>query len=178
MGFPGGSDGKASACNVGDPGSIPGLGRSPGEGNGNPLQYSCLENPTDGGAWWATVHGVAASDTTERLHSLHFPSLLMGFSLIFSFMFHVPTGMKSGEASTHWNIWTCVCSNPHDHHLDTGLCPRKFLWVRSPPLESASFALRTVPGLLPSGHSPCYSFTPVECCGESVAQLQVDCSRY
>ena len=45
--FPGGSDGKASACNVGDPGSIPGLGRSPGDGSGNPLQYSCLENPTD-----------------------------------------------------------------------------------------------------------------------------------
>ena len=45
--FPGGSDGKASACNAGDPGSIPGLGRSPGEGNGNPLQYSCLENPMD-----------------------------------------------------------------------------------------------------------------------------------
>ena len=51
MSFPGGSDGKASARNVGDLGSIPGLGRSPGEGNGNPLQYSCLENPTDGGAW-------------------------------------------------------------------------------------------------------------------------------
>ena len=49
-GFPGGSDGKASACNAGDPGSIPGLGRSPGEGNGNPLQLSCLENPMDGGA--------------------------------------------------------------------------------------------------------------------------------
>ena len=48
--FPGGSDGKTSAYNEGDPGSIPGLGRSPGEGNGNPLQYSCLENPTDGGA--------------------------------------------------------------------------------------------------------------------------------
>ena len=48
--FPGGSDGKESACNVGDLGSIPGLGRSPGEGNGNPLQYSCLENPTDRGA--------------------------------------------------------------------------------------------------------------------------------
>ena len=44
-----------------DAGSIPGLGRSPGEGNGNPLQYSCLENPMDGGAWWATVHGVAKS---------------------------------------------------------------------------------------------------------------------
>ena len=49
--FPGGSDGKASAHNVGDPGSIPGLGRSPGEGNGNPIQYSCLENPMDGGTW-------------------------------------------------------------------------------------------------------------------------------
>ena len=59
--FPGGSDGKASAYNVGDPGSIPGSGRSPGEGSGNPFQYSCLENPTDGGAWWATVHGVAKS---------------------------------------------------------------------------------------------------------------------
>ena len=51
MDFLGGSDGKASACNAGDPGSILGLGRSPAEGNGNPLQYSCLENPTDGGAW-------------------------------------------------------------------------------------------------------------------------------
>ena len=49
--FPGGSDGKASAYNVGDPGSIPGSQRSPGEGNGNPLQYSCLENPMDGGVW-------------------------------------------------------------------------------------------------------------------------------
>ena len=63
MGFPGGSDGKASACNAGDPGSIPGLGRSPGKGNGNPLQYSCLENPRDGGPWWAAVYGVAQSWT-------------------------------------------------------------------------------------------------------------------
>ena len=62
-GFPGGSEVKASAHNVGDLGSIPGLGRSPGEGTGNPLQYSCLENPMDGGAWWATVHGVAKSRT-------------------------------------------------------------------------------------------------------------------
>ena len=62
-GFPGGSDGKASARNAGDLGSIPGLGRSSGEGNGNPLQYSCLENSMDGGAWWATVHGVAKSQT-------------------------------------------------------------------------------------------------------------------
>ena len=62
-GFPAGSDGKASACNAGDLGSIPGLGRSPGEGNGTPLQYSCLENPMDGGAWWAKVHVVAKSWT-------------------------------------------------------------------------------------------------------------------
>ena len=67
-GFPGGSEVKASACNAGNLGSIPGLGRSPGEGNGNPLQYSCLENPMDGGAWWATVHWVTKSWT--RLHFL------------------------------------------------------------------------------------------------------------
>ena len=63
LGFRGGSEGKASACDAGDPGSIPGSGRSPGEGNGNPLQYSCLENPMDRGARWATVHGVAKSQT-------------------------------------------------------------------------------------------------------------------
>ena len=60
--FPAGSDSEASAYNVGDLGSILGSGRSPGEGNGNPLQYSCLENPMDEEAWWATVHGVAKSD--------------------------------------------------------------------------------------------------------------------
>ena len=60
---PGGSDGKESACNVGDPGSIPRLGSSPGEGNGYPLQYSCLENSMNRGAWWATVHGIAKSWT-------------------------------------------------------------------------------------------------------------------
>ena len=62
-GFSGGSDSKESACNAGDPGSIPGLGRSPGEGNGYPLQYSCLENSMDRGAWLATVHVVARSQT-------------------------------------------------------------------------------------------------------------------
>ena len=58
-----GLDGKGSACSTGDPGSIPGSGRSPGEGNGYPLQYSCLENPMDGGAWWALLHGVTKSWT-------------------------------------------------------------------------------------------------------------------
>ena len=63
LGFPGDSDGKESACNAGDLGSIPGSGRSPGEGNGYPLQYSCLENPMDRVAWQATVHGVTKSQT-------------------------------------------------------------------------------------------------------------------
>ena len=58
QGFPHSSVSEESACNVGDPGSIPGLGRFPGEGNSNPLQYSCLETSMDRGAWWATVHGV------------------------------------------------------------------------------------------------------------------------
>ena len=63
LGFPGGSESKESACNAGDPGLIPGLGRSPGEGNDNLLQYSCLENPMDRGAWRTTVHEVAKSRT-------------------------------------------------------------------------------------------------------------------
>ena len=63
LGSPGGLNGKESAYNTGNLGLIPGLGRSPGEGNGNPLQSSCLENPMDRGAWWATVHGIAKSQT-------------------------------------------------------------------------------------------------------------------
>ena len=75
LGFPGSSDGEESACNVGDPCSISELGRSPGEGNGNPLQYSCLENPMDRGAWRATVHGVAKRRT--RQYALKFPPCLL-----------------------------------------------------------------------------------------------------
>ena len=63
VGFPGGSDGKASVCNAGDPGSVPRLGRSPGEGNGYPLQYSCLESSMDRGAWSAIVHWIEKSQT-------------------------------------------------------------------------------------------------------------------
>ena len=70
--FPGGSDGKESTCNTGDLGSTPGLGRSPGEGNDNPLQQSYLENPMDRGAQWATVHGITKGQTQLRWLTLFF----------------------------------------------------------------------------------------------------------
>ena len=71
MGFPGGSDIKECACNGGDLGSVPGLGKSPREGHGNPLQYSCLENPKGRGAWWATVRRVTKSQTWLKRLSIH-----------------------------------------------------------------------------------------------------------
>ena len=75
LGFPDGSDSKDSACDVGDLGSIPGSGRSPGGGHGNPLQYSCPENPMDGGVWWVTVPGVEKSRT--QLSDFHNNSLYL-----------------------------------------------------------------------------------------------------
>ena len=86
-GFPGGSDSKVNdlPANAGEVGSTPRLGRPPGEGNGNPLHYSCLINPMDRGAWWATVHGVAESDTTERLEF---------FSLFGELKSHMPWGQN------------------------------------------------------------------------------------
>ena len=74
-GIPGDSDGKVSACNAGDLGLIPGSKRSPGEGNSNPLQYSCLENSMDGGAWWAIVHGAAKSRQDWATSLFLFPTL-------------------------------------------------------------------------------------------------------
>ena len=76
MGFPGGSDHKDSAYHAGDPGSIPGLGRFPGKGNGHLLGYSCLENSMDRGAWRASAYGITQSDTTDRLTLLSIPSPL------------------------------------------------------------------------------------------------------
>ena len=69
MGIPGGSDGKEFACNTGGLGLMSRTGRSPGEGNGNPLQYSCLENSMDRGAWWATIHGAAKSQIQLSTHT-------------------------------------------------------------------------------------------------------------
>ena len=75
--FPGGSNGEESACNAGDPGSIPGSGRSPGEGKGTPLQYSCLKKSMDRGGWCATFHGIAESDMAELV--TFFSPMEMGF---------------------------------------------------------------------------------------------------
>ena len=100
MGFPACSEVKASAYNVGDLGSIPGLRRSPGEGNGNPLQYSCLENPMDGGAWWATVHGVAKSQTRLR-------------DFTFTFISMLEKAMAPHSSTLAWKIpWSLVGCSP------------------------------------------------------------------
>ena len=103
MSFPGGSDSKESACSAGDPGSIPGWGDSPGGGHGNLLQYSCLKNPTDRGAWRATVHGVAKSwHMTE--HACTFISLSMmssGFILLVSGI-RIPFLFKAESYSIVW----------------------------------------------------------------------------
>ena len=95
--LPGGSDGKAPVYNVGDWGSIHGSGRSPGEGNGNPLQHYCLENPMDRGAWWATVHGVTKS--WARLSDFTFvPVFLPGESHgQRSLVGHSPSGHKETD---------------------------------------------------------------------------------
>ena len=85
VGFPGGSEDKAFAYNAGDPGSIPGLGRSLGEGNGNPLQYSCLKNPMDRGAWQPTVHGVTKSQTrlSDFTHTVGLNAMILVFFFFF-----------------------------------------------------------------------------------------------
>ena len=97
-GFPGGSVGNESTCKVGNWGSILGLGRSPGEGNGNPFQYSCLENPVNRGAWRATVHGVTKSQTRLRDFTFTFGELIHPVPL------HLPS-----FPPTHPVLSTCVC---------------------------------------------------------------------
>ena len=90
MDFPGGSDSKEFACNMGDLGSIPGLGRSPEEGNGYPLQHSCLENPMDRGAWLATVHGVTRSQKglSNFVTVYNMPDTMLGICINISFNIH------------------------------------------------------------------------------------------
>ena len=103
LGFPGGSGSNASACNAGDLGSISGLGRSPGEGNGDSLQYSCLENPMDRGAWKASVHGVAEDRTrlSNFTFTFHFHALEKDMATHSSFLaWRIPgTGEPGGLPS-------------------------------------------------------------------------------
>ena len=96
--IPGGSDRKESACNVGGLGFIPGSGGAPGEGNSCPLQYSCLENPMDRGAWWAIVHGVAELNMTEQQTLTHTLSHT-----------HTHTHTHTHRVNC---IWICICCEP------------------------------------------------------------------
>ena len=107
MGFPGGSEVKVSAWNAGDPGSIPGSGRSPGEGNGNPLQYSCLENPMEGGAWWAAVHGVAKSQSFSLKEQAT-------FNFMAAFTIHSDFGAQENK------VFHCFRRFPIIHHAMKG----------------------------------------------------------
>ena len=113
MNFPHSSGGKESACNAGDLGSIPGLGRSPGEGNGNPLQYSCLENPMGRGAWWATVHGL-----TRVGHDLATKGLMhVGFGLtlfLTNYTAVVPFPNNSTFGASYLNIQSWL---PHHMYI-------------------------------------------------------------
>ena len=89
LSLPGGSDGKESACNTEDSVLIPGSGRSPGIGNGNPFQYFCLENPMDRGAWWAAVHEATESDMAELLTHIHKDTIMQLFLLYYNIIFEL-----------------------------------------------------------------------------------------
>ena len=99
--FPGGSDGKESACNARDLGSIPGFGRSPGEGKGYPLQYSCLENPMDRGAWRATVQ--RSQKVRQDWVSKHTPLYYLGY-LLFLFVLFYTLGLYLCAGHCFWEI--------------------------------------------------------------------------
>ena len=125
LGFPCGSDGKESACNVGDSGSIPGLEISPGEGNGNTLQYSCLENSMDRGSSPAIVHGVTELNTTQWLtlsySNAHHPFLYLSWRVLL-------TPMKVMSVILHKWVGSVVsCSNScFDFNFHLRLLPRHF----------------------------------------------------
>ena len=117
LGFPAGSEVKASACNAGDLGSIPGLGRSPGEGNSNLLHYSVLENPMRRGARWTTVHGVAKSQTRLSNFTLQGNQNILIYILIYilypspsKMFFRTPFLLNAGaNQSLHFAFGYCHC---------------------------------------------------------------------
>ena len=109
-GFPGSSDGKESSCNAGHSGLIPGWGRCPEEGNGYPLQYSCLESPMDRGAWQATVHGVAKSQTQLKQLSIY-AYICLNVSALCSILWLI-LGLKCvGLSPQNQNIILILCIN-------------------------------------------------------------------
>ena len=137
LGFPGGSDGKESACNPGDPGSIPGLGRSPGDGNGNPLQYSCQEKSMDRGAWRATVPGVAKSrtrlnvlDMTEH-SSVQFSSVAQLCPILCN-----PMDCSTPDFPVHYQL--PELAQTHDHPVGDAIHPSHPLSSPSPPAFNLS----------------------------------------
>ena len=99
--------GKESICQVGDSDLIPGWGRSPGEGNGNPLQYSCLRNPTDRGAWWATVHRVAKSRTWLSMHARTHTTLILCSSVCWKLVFILNFMVKMLWFFLLSSVWIC-----------------------------------------------------------------------
>ena len=121
LGFPGGSDRKETACNVGDLSLVPGLGRNPGEGHGNPLQYSCLENLMNGGGWQATVHGVSKSWTQQSDFTFLFlKELSKVYCAVEMLVIHLSRKRNSGmesKVSSHevllipllWSPGKCFC---------------------------------------------------------------------
>ena len=155
--FPGGSDGKESACNVGVSGLIPGLGRSPGEGNGYPLQYPCLENPKDRGARWATVYGV--TNSRRQQSAFHFtdtllleletlrgggdrphmgPSVLTPNHRVSQAPLSVPKHPRFTQICTHWPR----CSLPPSLLLFPGLLGTHILHAAPPDLGLTLSAAR------------------------------------
>ena len=137
LGFPGDSDSNESACNIGDLGSIPGLGRSPGEGNGSPLQYSCLEISRDRGAWQAVVHGVAESWTQLSDFHLYYPEISKNGPILFFTLFYYNYFIHFYFLAMLCSMWD-LSSPTRDQTLTpsigrvltTGLQPRKSLPFR------------------------------------------------
>ena len=137
---------KVSACNAGDLDSIPGWGRSPGEGNGNPLQYSCLENPMDGGAWWATVPGVAKSRTRVSdltlTFTLNFVELfyLLSLEIFLNFLNNMFICVDSVLWFLFSNVlWFLFSNNPYNSlKLNSW---NKCLWYSSHPLILLFFVI-------------------------------------
>ena len=151
--FPAGSDFKESTCNAGDPGSIPESGRSPGEGNGNPLQYSHLENPTERGAWWATVHGVSESQTRLSVSTVCWPELQgsLGNVVQLRMQEEEDLGVVSCRFN-HWHRTQGACSFTDSKNSKHLLCAKPcygiYTWIRHSPGLQESTASSSQPGFI------------------------------